>query len=151
MKIKKTFQGQLPENKILNTESSSQTDTYSCDYINEKVKEVYSTDEQVIGTYFGKPLYRKVIEYTNSGVIGKDGATTDINIPHNIANFERCYKKNASTNKGETLPIFVGGTGSFSSIYISGVDTTNIIFRIINLTWVTRTWDITIEYTKTTD
>ena len=38
MKIKKTFQGELPENKILNTESSSQTDTYSCDYINGMIE-----------------------------------------------------------------------------------------------------------------
>ncbi len=34
MKIRKKFQGILPENKILNIESTSQTDTYSCDYIN---------------------------------------------------------------------------------------------------------------------
>lgn len=34
MRIKKTFQGALPENKIVNTQSDSQTDTYSCDYIN---------------------------------------------------------------------------------------------------------------------
>ena len=36
MKIKKKFQGQAPENKILNAPSSSQTDTYSCDMINKK-------------------------------------------------------------------------------------------------------------------
>lgn len=35
MKIKKTYQGELPENKIVNTESTSQTDTYSCEYINQ--------------------------------------------------------------------------------------------------------------------
>lgn len=34
MKIKKIYQGELPENKILNAQSTSQTDTYSCDYIN---------------------------------------------------------------------------------------------------------------------
>lgn len=34
MKIKKIYQGELPENKILNTQSTSQTDTYSCEYIN---------------------------------------------------------------------------------------------------------------------
>lgn len=37
MKIKKTFQGSIPENKIVNTQSDSQTDTYSCDYINNNV------------------------------------------------------------------------------------------------------------------
>ena len=38
MRIKKTFQGELPENKIVNIESNSQTDTYSCDYINNNIK-----------------------------------------------------------------------------------------------------------------
>lgn len=41
MKIKKTFQGTIPENKILNNESNSQTDTYSCDYINKKTTKSY--------------------------------------------------------------------------------------------------------------
>ena len=34
MKIRKAFQGTVPENKILDTYSTSQTDTYSCNYIN---------------------------------------------------------------------------------------------------------------------
>ena len=38
MKIKKTFQGIIPGNKILNSESTSETDTYSCKYIDEKAK-----------------------------------------------------------------------------------------------------------------
>ena len=37
MKIKKIYQGELPENTILNAESTSQTDTYSCEYINNLV------------------------------------------------------------------------------------------------------------------
>ena len=35
MRIKKMFQGTVPENKILNMDSNSQTDTYSCAKINE--------------------------------------------------------------------------------------------------------------------
>ena len=34
MRIKKIYQGELPENKILKVQSESSTDTYSCDYIN---------------------------------------------------------------------------------------------------------------------
>ena len=34
MRIKKIYQGELPENKIVNEKLDSQTDTYSCDYIN---------------------------------------------------------------------------------------------------------------------
>ena len=64
MKIRKTYQGSVPENKILNNYSESQTDVYSCDYINKL--NTYSTEEQVIGTYNDKPLYRKVITGTTS-------------------------------------------------------------------------------------
>lgn len=34
MRIKKTFQGNLPENTVVNTQSNSQTNAYSCNYIN---------------------------------------------------------------------------------------------------------------------
>lgn len=43
--IRKTFQGSIPESKILNSESNSQTDTYSCDYINS-----INVDELPVGT-----------------------------------------------------------------------------------------------------
>lgn len=38
MKIKKMYQGTVPENKILDTYSTSATDTYSCNYVNELIK-----------------------------------------------------------------------------------------------------------------
>lgn len=34
MKIKKMYQGSIPENKIVSTYSNSQTDVYSCEYVN---------------------------------------------------------------------------------------------------------------------
>ena len=37
MKIKKMYQGTIPENKIMNTKSDSKTDVYSCDYLNGKI------------------------------------------------------------------------------------------------------------------
>ena len=39
MLIQKKFQGTIPDNKILNMESDSQTDTYSCDFINNLSEE----------------------------------------------------------------------------------------------------------------
>lgn len=35
MKIKKVFQGAIPENKIVGTKTTSNTDAYTCNYINE--------------------------------------------------------------------------------------------------------------------
>lgn len=42
MKIKKMYQGTAPENKILNIKKDSQTDAYSCDYINNLKKTIYT-------------------------------------------------------------------------------------------------------------
>lgn len=50
MKIKKKFQGSLPENAILNTASNSETDTYSCKYINEKFMKKEKTDWITLAT-----------------------------------------------------------------------------------------------------
>lgn len=82
MKIKKTYQGVIPNNKIVNTSSTSKTDTYSCDYTNKLHS--YSTEEQVIGKWIdGKPLYRKVIEIDLSET---DTANTFVNTEISIEN-----------------------------------------------------------------
>lgn len=44
MKIRKAFQGTIPENKILDTYSESNTDTYSCNYINQPKMKVLWTN-----------------------------------------------------------------------------------------------------------
>ena len=49
MRIRKTFQGELPENKIVNIQSNSQTDTYSCDYVNNKFENIDVTTGGVSG------------------------------------------------------------------------------------------------------
>ena len=57
MKIRKSFQGTIPENKIMDTLNNSQTDTYSCRYINKlnNVTVLYENkDGLVIKTDAGK-------------------------------------------------------------------------------------------------
>lgn len=94
MKIKKLFQGTIPENKILNTESTSQTDTYSCDYINNTSIVVSSTEptgDNRKGIWFkkGENLFDKntMIElnnqfrYYNDGTIGTVDGFNGLKIP----------------------------------------------------------------------
>ena len=38
MQLRKVFQGEIAENKIMSGYSDSQTDTYSCDYINRIIE-----------------------------------------------------------------------------------------------------------------
>ena len=54
MKIKKIYQGSLPENKILNENSNSQTDTYSCDYLNnlELTSEITFTKNEADNIFY---------------------------------------------------------------------------------------------------
>ena len=71
------------ENAMKNIYTSSTTDTYSCDYINDR--NTYSTSEINTGKTWidGKPIYRKVFNYT--GVFSQvNGSDTTIG---SIANF----------------------------------------------------------------
>lgn len=61
MRIKKVSQTTATQAQVVNNENNSQLNAYSCDYINNKVKKIYSADEKVVGKFFGKPLYSKTI------------------------------------------------------------------------------------------
>ena len=54
MKIKKIYQGSIPANKILNARSTSQTDTYSCEYLNdlELTSEITFTKNEADNKYY---------------------------------------------------------------------------------------------------
>ena len=86
MRIKKTFQGSLPENTVVNTQSDSQTNAYSCDYLNKSLK--YSTSETFTGKYWidGKKIYRLVMPITTNGTYIENGfrftwvSLSDLNI-----------------------------------------------------------------------
>lgn len=60
MRIKKESKSVGVLGKILNLFSNSKEDTYSCDYINNKVKDVYSEQEIKTNKVWvdGKPIYR---------------------------------------------------------------------------------------------
>ena len=147
MKIKKTFQGSIPENKILNSNSTSQTDTYSCEKINEMTEEIYSTEEQVIGKWTdGKPLYRKVVSVSGH----------PSQISHGISNLKKviCMRgfvsRSSDVVKSQNLPhadininyVIDANYVSDSLIYMEYGS--EIINNITEVTWI-------LEYTKTTD
>lgn len=149
MKIKKTFQGSLPENRILNTDSSSQTDTYSCDYINDVSEEIYSTEEIKIGKWIdGKPLYRKV--FVNINIPAKpttsDAGYAYINLPNNINDIFVKYVTVLVNDNNLLLP-FIASDGNIMKI--NSVTSSQIM--ITNKTAYSGTAKVILEYTKTTD
>lgn len=76
--------------KTVNEESTGNDKVYDVDYINKTFqKNEYSTEEKIVGSWMGSPIYRKVISI-DANVFG-DGSATDgtlLEIPHNLSNLD---------------------------------------------------------------
>lgn len=144
MKIKKMYQGNVPENKILNTYSDSQIDVYSCNYVNKL--NTYSTTEQRIGTWFGKPLYRKTVTKTiassstyNETTILEDASIEQVTNMYGVVAYNNGVHQigaYANSNYYSLLQY----NEQYNKVYFYGANN-----------YVGYTATVTIEYTKTTD
>ena len=136
-----------------NIQLNTGEDTTYTPYQNLSGMETYSTNEQVVGTWIdGKPIYRKVISYTNSSTIGGVGQVTNISVPHGISNLGTTINLKLLIGGIYPAPYLDGdGTKITKATWISRLDNTNVIFRIMNDTWSARTSYLILEYTKTTD
>lgn len=124
--------------KVLNSKSTSQENTYSCDYINKL--HAYSTEEQVIGTWIdGKTLYRKVIDF------GSLPNNTYKQITHNIQNLDKIIKVHAIGLRADKTSISIPSLNT--DLYVND--------SIISITTTTDrnafNGYVFLEYTKTTD
>lgn len=150
MRIKKTSQTTPTQAQVVNVDSNSTEDTYSCNKINEKVKEVYSTDEQVIGTWIdGKPLYRRVVEF-NSGSIGS----------HTIGTLSNDVSANIDKLVAYDGMYYLSGFSTVKiNLYFSSSENSNIYTTTAgdikefhqNSSYNNKTIILTFLYTKTTD
>ncbi|MBE6152699.1 MAG: hypothetical protein E7166_00530 [Firmicutes bacterium] len=142
----------LPPNAELIDENGtpSDTNTYNANAINELVKDVYSTKEQQIGTWLGKPLYRKTLQFTDT----VDSATA-LAKPHGISNVDTIWidTSNSFLKSGNsTFPLpQVCYYGSFTDRVGVHVDIENI--NMYSESGWGSNWlkIVTLNYTKTTD
>lgn len=149
--IIKAFQSAGVVAEVVNTESDSTKNTYSCAYVNKKINEldnrdVYSTEETVIGTWLGKPLYRKVIDV---GALPDD--TTKL-VAHNITNIDyivRFYGTAMGSNN-HTLPLPHVNPKTPNYGILLQVSRTNVEIETGHARSDYSGY-VTIEYTKTTD
>lgn len=179
VKIIKRFQGQAPENKILNYISDSETDGYSCaivngmsipidaiiDYDGDEVPEGYEEvpDDDYVDKYSyeefktnkvwvdGRPIYRKVYSFNS---------LTTLNIgTSNIADIVSSTCMIRQTNSGghwRTLPwVWAEGTyfggGEWSGGYFIRLDNYTIAFQVGSSLAAVDKGFLILEYTKTTD
>ena len=148
--IRKTQQpSDYPSNQIHDAYSTSTTDTYSCNYINEARLEEYSTNETRIGTWMGKPLYRKVLS-----TVGLSGETKK-SINYNITNPDKIWIAGGfvcSAARIVTMPM-IGYNGDLSQkldVWVEKQE--NVVKLYSNGGWGNDwTFYIILNYTKTTD
>lgn len=109
--------------------------------------EIYSTSETRIGTWLGKPLYRKIIDF------GALPNNTDKSVALGISNLELIITMNGVANRpgGNKMPIPTVSSTLSGMIYIYIDASLNLhIVTGEDRSSYTKTY-ITIEYTKTTD
>lgn len=151
MQLRKVFQGEIPENKIMNSYTESNTDAYSCDYVNDKFDNlnIYSTEEQRIGVWIdGKPLYRKVIS-TNTSY------NQELEILHGVSNYDKMWidlGKSYYIADKTILPLI---SNSYWGDFAQKTDA--MVYNDRILLYSTGGWGtvwtkvITLNYTKSTD
>ena len=110
----------------------------------KKSEEVYSSEETVIGTWLGKPLYRKTI---NVGTLPNN---TVLRVAHNIINYDR-FVNIIGSAKSSTQSLSFPFVGSNLSNNIAIQITTDNIVIITGSDRSAFNGYVTLEYTKTTD
>lgn len=104
----------------------------------------YSIDEQVVGTWFGKPLYRKTF-------IIDSGISSGMTIQHGISNFDLLVKVEGSFRRtdGKMNGLLIGTSDNYSvNIY----DVTTSQFSLTKGNSISVDYiHVSLYYTKTTD
>lgn len=109
-------------------------------------KQIYSANEQVIGTYLDKPLYRKVVILNISDTTSHTYNLSDYGITNIDTIFvERAFVK-ANSGETKTLPSYETST-NYSLLTVTN---TQIICQSASQ-WFQGAWNIILNYTKTTD
>ncbi len=104
----------------------------------------YSTEETLIGTWLGEPLYRKVIAHKFDVTIGSKTEYKEYTIPLGVAAKEVVSLKTFNSNKYFFPHVINGGYTQAGKI----VDN-QIVLQVMGDTWnAAQTWYFVVEYTK---
>jgi hypothetical protein len=114
------------------------------DALSQSPKEVYSTSEQVIGTWLGKPLYRKVINF------GSLPNTTTKNVDHGISNVEQWVTVRGLAMNSDKTALSIPATNSDNNTYALNISVTKTQVRVqASIDRTSFSAYTILEYTKT--
>jgi hypothetical protein len=147
--INKCNASDLNEIKNVVNNNATETSTNSTNIANIINAEVYSTTEVKTNNVWinGKPIYRKVIQYTSALSGGNNS------IPHGISNFDELVSLSGYTKYSTSYYLMGAYESANNFINASIVSSTTISVRV-GTGWggsFTNGCTFIIEYTKTTD
>lgn len=153
MKIKKIAQSAgVVATVVDNLESTSTVDALSAKQgkiLNDKIttKSTYSTEETKVGTWNGKPIYRKTIVMSNVTETNKTYDLSSLSIETCMIDSSHSYFEQGNYQ----IPIgCYGGTTDYSRAFYQ--KNTKTLYVQFGTTYtMSKNIHITIEYTKTTD
>lgn len=105
----------------------------------------YSTDEQVIGTYMDKPLYRKII------VVDNPPKNTDNYLSFSSLSIEKITSIGGMAYVGTEMSFPVNFWAANTAYVMAHPDYTNSAIKYKNVNWSFTKIEFILEYTKTTD
>lgn len=146
--IKGLSDSQVSIEVVNSLDGNSTTNPPSVRAVNDGLLDKYSTDEQVIGTWFGKKLYRTTF-YRSKLING-----TEETVNHGIANVDKIWpdvsKSFAIWPTGFTGNLPYLNSNFANSIFLTDIDKTT--FKLTSgLNRSNLSGYITLLYTKTTD
>lgn len=114
---------------------------------NKEKKEIYSTEEQVIGKWIdGKPIYRKVFTGTTNGSDNTIITKTTLNIDKLTNSSGILYNSAVQINIGKSESI--GNTNGNTRVWINNG---NVVLTVGSDLTTGFSYIAVLEYTKTTD
>lgn len=150
MRIKKVTETTPVQAEVVDSlDGNSTTNAPSVRAVNDGLLDKYSTDEQVIGTWFGKKLYRKIF-YRSKLING-----TEETVNHGIQNVDKIWQDISMsfaiwpTGFKANIP-FINNAAYDSSIFVYEINSTSFKLKS-SIDRSNLTGYITLLYTKTTD
>lgn len=134
------------------TDDYESSDLATVEYVDDKVLKNYTTDEKVVGTFLGKPLYEKTVSIATISTDFQNPSA----IASNVAELVNAHGSVNFTSWGNTtrtaIPLSLATSaagGYIAPVIYNGK--LGLFYSVSGASWTFKDAIITVQYTKTTD
>lgn len=111
--------------------------------------DVYSTDEQLVGSYLGKPMYKKTYPLSSTANAMDTVDVTSLNIEQMVKMEALCH----ITSGGSSYQLSIrSNTGTAGGSFVGYQSSNKVLYGVCDNSSNSKKWDsVTVWYTKTSD